>query len=235
MDSKTTNKFNKRIAAMSDLHGYLPTVEPCDIVCIAGDIFPLKIQSNKNLCGEWFIDLFLNWVNSLIADKVILVPGNHDYALLDKKFVNRLVEMASNYYLDIKNKFVFLSSESYSYDGIRFFGEPHIIELSNWAFYTPNPKETYSKIEDCDILISHMPPYIGGVGSSYYDTSWRKDYGSFDILEAVSKLPSVKYWFCGHVHSGNHEGVKFGDIMIYNVSLIDERYIPYYKILYLDI
>ena len=35
-----------KIIAFSDNHGYLPKLEPCDVVCICGDIMPLEIDRN---------------------------------------------------------------------------------------------------------------------------------------------------------------------------------------------
>ena len=35
-----------KICAISDIHGYLPKMEECDVVCICGDILPLSIQHN---------------------------------------------------------------------------------------------------------------------------------------------------------------------------------------------
>ena len=33
-----------KICVLSDLHGHLPKVEPCELVLLAGDIVPLNIQ-----------------------------------------------------------------------------------------------------------------------------------------------------------------------------------------------
>ena len=49
-------KFDKiKVVAISDLHGYLPKDLPeCDVVCIAGDILPLDIQSDQLRSISWF-------------------------------------------------------------------------------------------------------------------------------------------------------------------------------------
>ena len=35
--------------------------------------------------------------------------------------------------------------------------------------------------------------------------------------------------FCGHIHTGDHYGVKYNDTTVYNVSLLDENYNEAYK------
>ena len=53
-----------KIIAISDLHGYLPTIEEqADIMLIAGDISPLKIQGMKTLMKEWMEEEFVPWIN----------------------------------------------------------------------------------------------------------------------------------------------------------------------------
>ena len=68
-----------KIAAISDLHGYLPEIEECDVLCICGDITPLEIQRNYLKTEEWITEIFLTWIKKLPCDKVFLVGGNHDF------------------------------------------------------------------------------------------------------------------------------------------------------------
>ena len=63
---------------MSDLHGYLPKIDPVDILLIAGDISPLDIQFNKEMMKKWLTGPFANWIKELPLDKVYLIAGNHD-------------------------------------------------------------------------------------------------------------------------------------------------------------
>ena len=46
---------------MSDLHGTLLSVEdiePCELVCICGDIVPLRIQANSLKTKSWLRNEF---------------------------------------------------------------------------------------------------------------------------------------------------------------------------------
>ena len=37
-----------KICAISDLHGYLPEIRPCDLVLVCGDSIPLNVQASTN-------------------------------------------------------------------------------------------------------------------------------------------------------------------------------------------
>lgn len=65
---------------MSDLHGTLlpvEDIEPCELVCICGDIVPLKIQANNRKTKSWLRNKFKTWCESLPCDKVVFIAGNH--------------------------------------------------------------------------------------------------------------------------------------------------------------
>lgn len=54
-----------KICALSDLHGHLPKIEPCELVLLAGDIVPLNIQFDNAASTLWFLDEFTKWIDSL--------------------------------------------------------------------------------------------------------------------------------------------------------------------------
>ena len=54
-----------KIIAFSDNHGYLPKLEPCDVVCICGDIIPLEIQRDIFMSWWWFNNKFKEWAEKL--------------------------------------------------------------------------------------------------------------------------------------------------------------------------
>lgn len=69
-----------KICVLSDLHGHLPKVEPCELVLSAEDIVPLNIQFDN---AE-----FTKWIDSLPCDEVIMVAGNHDKLIGKSLFYN---------------------------------------------------------------------------------------------------------------------------------------------------
>ena len=68
-----------KIVAISDMHGYLKDIPECELLIIAGDISPLRIQSNTAKMLEWLEDDFMPWLESQLCRKVVLVAGNHDF------------------------------------------------------------------------------------------------------------------------------------------------------------
>lgn len=65
------------ICVISDLHGTLIDIEPCDLVLICGDTVPLNIQSNSKKTYKWFQTVFKEWADNLPCNKVLFIAGNH--------------------------------------------------------------------------------------------------------------------------------------------------------------
>ena len=234
-----------KIVAISDIHGMLPELPECDVVCCAGDISPLEYQSDQTQMLGWFYLVFLPWVESLPCKKFIIVAGNHDFFL--QNIHRRLIDESDGYRRytwrsasDVMkkllpgnlrgkyNKLVYLCDSSYEYEGHRFYGTPWIGDLSNWAFYQDNDTlmEKYKNIpKQCDVIITHMPPKIEGLGEVIQGGCFNTgtDYGSPELAE-VLKTRDFKYALCGHVHSGQHLPVDLDGKKLVNVSLKNEDY-----------
>ena len=234
-----------KIVAISDIHGMLPELPECDVVCCAGDISPLDYQSDQTQMLGWFYLVFLPWVESLPCKKFIMVAGNHDFFL--QNIHRRLLDESDGYRRytwrsasDVMkkllpgnlrgkyNKLVYLCDSSYEYEGHRFYGTPWIGDLSNWAFYQDNDTlmEKYKNIpKQCDVIITHMPPKIEGLGEVIQGGCFNTgtDYGSPELAE-VLKTRDFKYALCGHVHSGQHLPVDLDGKKLVNVSLKNEDY-----------
>ena len=234
-----------KIVAISDIHGMLPELPECDVVCCAGDISPLEYQSDQTQMLGWFYLVFLPWVESLPCKKFVMISGNHDLFL--QNIHRRLIDESDGYRRytwrsasDVMkkllpgnlrgkyNKLVYLCDSSYEYEDHRFYGTPWIGDLSNWAFYQDNDTlmEKYKNIpKKCDVIITHMPPKIDGLGEVIQGGCFNTgtDYGSPELAE-VLKTRDFKYALCGHVHSGQHLPVDLDGKKLVNVSLKNEDY-----------
>lgn len=228
-----------KIAALSDLHGFLgATIEHCDLCIIAGDIIPLEIQRYILYCEEWLDNEFRQWAESLDCEKVLFVAGNHDFycELNDKK----MHDMFSVY-----GKVTYLNNEAYEYtatstgETIHVYGSPMSHKFGNWAFMQKESglRETFKDIpHGLDILLIHDAPYGVSDVCLQNDLEWisnTKHIGSKALRDAVlDKKP--KYCIHGHLHSANHDEEILGETKVYNVSIKDERYYHVYEPLYFE-
>ena len=239
-----------KIIALSDLHGYLPEIkERVDVVVIAGDIVDLHYQNSVNKSISWFNRIFIPWALDLPCDRVIIIAGNHDFffqkivenkfagkdiGIDDKSEYNNYIETESSWIIKdellLPKKIVYLQDDGYLFGNKTFYGTPWCPELSRWAFYKSSVdlKKVYSKIpENVDVLITHSPGKC--VNDTGVSLQWpdKPEYGSQELTDVVLKK-KPKWWFVGHVHSGNHNVTDFLGINVVNVSIKDEKYDPVY-------
>ena len=59
--------------------------------------------------------------------------------------------------------------------------------------------------------------------------------GWFIVMAEAIKLKKPKYYFCGHIHDGNHKVETIDNTLMANVSLLNDSYQISYEPLYLDI
>lgn len=227
------------ICAISDLHGYLPEIKPCNILFIAGDILPLNIQTNYEKSRDWLNTVFSDWIKGLPVEKVYLVAGNHDFYF---EYISRskINELSVNtdcklWYLD-NEVAVYTSDCGKTYS---IYGTPYCHKYGNWAFMRDDEwlKETFKLIPDeIDFLITHDAPY----GLDYQDVPMDK-IRSRNILEHCGSKPltdrltdiKFKWMFHGHIHSSDHSPYEHNGGKIVNVSLLDEEYSPKYEPFYI--
>lgn len=225
-----------KICATSDLHGFLPEIEPCELLLICGDIVSLRHQRYSKSCKQWYTKVFQPWINSLQCDKVLFIPGNHEVGVEGHEDEYRKLFSSTN-------KATILLHDYYEYlsnDGIicKIFGTPYCKIFGNWAFMRTNSdlKEKFSEIpEGLDILLTHDVAY-GYADQSLQDTGWGTDehFGTVELRDAIlEKKP--KYHFSGHIHTADHNPIMIGNTKHYNVSYVDETYTPTFKPLYLNI
>lgn len=229
-----------KICVTSDLHGILPKIEePCEVVLICGDIMPLRMQRNIPQSEKWLKTTFADWVNNLPCESVIMVGGNHDFALANMYRqplkINSILSNPTNGKLELLDNEAtsVISKDGKVYD---IWGTPYCKIFGNWAYmYEPETliKAYESMPQHCDIVISHDAPKLCGLGVIHQRFD-REDAGNPWLAdEMLRKHP--RYTFCGHIHSGEHELQTLGDMKMANVSLVDETYTETFKPLYLDV
>lgn len=222
-----------RIAATSDLHGFLDGLEDeltkikPDVFVIAGDIHPCRIDMDAD---KWFMETFFPFVEGQEIP-VVAIPGNHDFWISDTLTYNYDWIMKS----PPKNFHLLCDSEATFY-GLRFYGTPWVPYINGrWCFEASNVtlKYQFSKIpKGVDVLITHSPPQMKhkfiDISIDRPKANWRH-FGSQELTEAIlEKFPHLL--FCGHIHSGDHQCLEIRDrednliTPCFNVARVNEQY-----------
>lgn len=215
-----------KIIATSDTHGNLINIkEQCDIFIIAGDWSPLYCQSDPYRMLSWIKFRFIPWTKTINAKYIIFIAGNHDFVCTFSWFNDELNKAI--YFCDAKNIY-YLNNSSVIINDIKFYGTPNNESPRGWA-YAKEYNQVYNFDKDTDVLITHQPPKIGNVG---FVKQKNIELGS-DILKQAIKKSNITLNICGHIHTGEHKETllklnngKF--TRVYNVSLLNEDYMPSY-------
>lgn len=184
----------------------------------------------------WLRNVFKPWCESLPCDKVIFIAGNHDDSFQNLDF------MYSQFPKD--KKVTYLFHESYVYTSrsgkeYSIFGTPYCKLFGNWAFMEIDTmlERLYQDIpRNLDILLVHDQCFGYGDVLLQQDIVWYdgKHIGNKPLTKAVlEKQP--KYMFTAHLHSCDHNCVEIGNTKRYNVSIKDEKYLPVYDPLFIEI
>lgn len=226
---------------MSDLHGELPYAkESSEITLICGDIVPLSIQRSISESKLWLKTEFAYWARNWPSNKIFFIAGNHDFVFDGHMSYNDIMELSINsnnklWYLQ-NNSVIYTDKEDKDYT---IFGTPYCHIFRKWAFMLPDEELAikYADIpENVDILLSHDAADINNLGlvppSIWHPESL--NVGNIVLAEAV-KLKKPKYYFCGHIHDGNHKVETIDNTLMANVSLLNDSYQISYEPLYLDI
>lgn len=200
------------ITAISDQHGHLPEIEPCDLLLIAGDICPVDNHS-LTYQRDWLCDPFARWLDQVPARTIVGVAGNHDF------FFEKVRDPES--YLT-KLRWTYLQDSGTEIEGKRIWGSPWQPWFYNWAFnlYEPQLQARWDLIPlDTDILIVHGPPR--GHGDK---TEAGERTGSTFLTETIQRI-SPELVVCGHIHE-DYGMFALDHTTIANVSIMDLDYEP---------
>ena len=181
------------------------------------------------------------WAMNWPSDKIFFIAGNHDFAFDGHMSYNDIMELSINsnnklWYLQ-NNSVIYTDKEGKDYT---IFGTPYCHIFRKWAFMLPDEELAikYADIpENVDILLSHDAADINNLGlvpPSIWHPDESLNVGNTVLAEAV-KLKKPKYYFCGHIHDGNHKVETIDNTLMANVSLLNDSYQISYEPLYLDI
>lgn len=219
-----------KLCCISDLHGYLPEIEPCDLLIIAGDICPAT--NHKALFqAAWLNSEFRWWLNRIPATEIVGIFGNHDF--IGEKAPHLIPQDLRWHYLE---------DSSINLFGLKIWGTPHQPPFLDWAYNLPEEelKKKWDLIPaDTDILVVHGPPHgIGDFAPPNYYHPNGQNCGSPSLTARIMEIePSLVV--NGHIHSGH--GIRRlatpidHSSIIANVSLLDESYKPIYPITYFEV
>ncbi len=227
---------------MSDLHGELPYAkEASEITLICGDIVPLSIQRSISESKLWLKTEFAYWALNWPSEKIFFIAGNHDFVFDGHMSYNDIMEV----YINSDNKLWYLQNNSIIYtDRIgkdyTIFGTPYCHVFREWAFMLPDEELAikYADIpKNVDILLSHDAADINNLGlvpPNQWHPYNSENAGNTVLAEFVKARKPI-YYFCGHIHEGNHVVTKIDDTTMANVSILNDSYNFAYEPLYLDI
>jgi hypothetical protein len=176
-------------------------------------------------------------VNSLpfkdAFSRVVMCAGNHDMA-----FENMTMSARRKIFSNINDgRLIYLENEEYAFEcpdengeirTYRIFATPYCKIFGNWAFMRENEKldRYYGFIPDgCDFVISHDAADINDLGMILMG-SYRGTNAGNGVLAEHIRRAKPKYYFCGHIHSGNHFPSDVDGTVMANVSIMDEDYNP---------
>jgi Icc-related predicted phosphoesterase len=200
-----------RLAAISDLHGFLPGTPACDVLVIAGDVCPVADHALPHQ-REWLATAFAPWLRRQPAAVIIGVAGNHDFvAEVDEGLMRSL-------------PWTYLLDETTDAGGLTLHGSPWTPTYGAWAFMRDDEElaATWAKIPDgVEVLVTHGPP----LGHGDLIVNGNRG-GSLTLLRRLEELPALRLHVFGHIHEAGGSRTRIGRADVANVSYVDFDYRP---------
>lgn len=203
------------VAALADLHGFLPEVPACDLLLLGGDLTPADDHSLERQAA-WLAGPFRRWLDDVPATDVVGIAGNHDF----------LFEQTPDLIPD-GLRWTYLQDSAATVAGLEIFGSPWSPWFYNWAFNAPQGDldETFltERFSRCpmgaDVLLVHGPPI--GYGDQ---TSRGERVGSTAQLALIDRVRPQLAVF-GHIHEDRGRWEREGTTLA-NVAAVDLAYRP---------
>lgn len=171
-----------------------------DIFCISGDF----LESSKEATLLEQIAWVSRWIKAF-EKPLFVCSGNHDI----EEFENEewLSEIdSSSYYADNVIKTI---------EGISFGSYPYI------------GAEGFYEFDNCDVLITHMPPANTKTSTDKNDNDW----GDRDLYRALKNATlTPRIILCGHMHYPSKTIDKIKNTTIYNPGVAKTSAIPNHHI-----
>jgi hypothetical protein len=220
-----------RLVALSDLHGHLPEIPPCDLLIVAGDVCPDRIgdalaRDRPDAQLAWFDAYARPWLERAPARHTILTWGNHDWC--GAACPAGAVDVPGRVSPALRILVDEAASVPVNRAGRRplsVWGTPWSNQYMRWAFMQPREAlaGVYAAIpRGIDILVSHQPPF--GYGDRFVDprSGEVEHLGSHELLAAIARV-RPRLVICGHMHDG-YGCFDYDGVAIYNVSLVNDQY-----------
>jgi Icc-related predicted phosphoesterase len=207
-----------RLVLTSDLHGFLPPVQTCDVLLIAGDVCP--IQNHKlDFQADWLKWEFIPWLRRAPARQKIFIAGNHDFIFYEQP----------NFIYEMDWPGIYLRDEGCEFEGIHFWGSPWANELPGWPFTAPEEElqRYWDRIPtETQVLMVHGPPLGYGDVIIGRRTGDELHVGSRSLDETLARLPNLKLMVFGHIHEGAGVYRHASGLTLVNAALMDVSYNP---------
>lgn len=171
------------VVVTADWHGHLPPEIPeCDLLVIAGDIFPDLRQL------AWVSELS-RYLEQVPARSIVAVAGNHDWIAQE-----RPIQMKSL-------PWTYLCNETAFVQGLNIWGSPFSSSFGEFSVHEHELARLFRTIPDStDVVVTHCPAY--GRGDLMYD----EHVGSRSLRTRVDELDKLRLHACGHIHEGRGSG-----------------------------
>lgn len=184
-----------RIALMSDIHGYKPSIPDCDMLLVAGDL------TSRGTIPQ--VQNFLDWFGALRVKYKVFIAGNHDFLFEDAEALVRAMVRDSGC--------TYLNASGVEIEGLKLWGSPWTPWFYDWAFNFPEAdlprgdraRAHWAQIpEGTDILLTHGPP------RGILDATARGELvGCPGLMERV-ELVRPKLHVFGHIHEAYGKKVQ---------------------------